>query len=112
MPIFIENILISIVHFPELSIYADQIVSMTKKKSYYFKETGNGTMKINKHKAIWRQHIIQQESTDNPTEQKVYFIWDNGNIYMIVCTTYLNQMEGFQSKIDKILHSFKILKEE
>lgn len=109
-PIFVENIIVSIINFPSLDFYRTTALNTIKSESVYFKEKGKGTEKINGYKMEWVHHIIQSKKSDLKVEQKVYFVWYKGNIYQIVCSTNENQMEEFQFLIEQVLNSFRILK--
>jgi len=108
-PIFVENIIISIINFPSLYIYRSTTLKSIKSDAFYFKEKGKGSEKVNGYEMQWEHHIIQHKKTDLKVEQKVYFIWYKGNIYQIVCSTNEKQMEEFQFLIDQVLNSFRIL---
>jgi hypothetical protein len=108
-PIFVENIIVSIINFPRLDIYRSTTLENIKSEAMYFKEKGTGSEKINGYEMEWEHHIIQKKKTDIKVEQKVYFVWYKGNIYQIVCSTNEKQMEEFQFLIDQVLNSFRIL---
>jgi hypothetical protein len=110
IPIFVNNIIISIVHFPSLYIYRTATLKSVKSDAVYFEEKGKGEKLINGYEMEWEHHIIKYKKSERTLEQKVYFVWDKGNIYQIVCTTEKNEMEIFQFRIDEVLNSFRILK--
>ena len=108
-PVFVENIIISIIQFPSLDIYRSTALKSIESESVYFEIKGEGRQSINNYEMEWEQHIIQHKKSDETVEQKVYFLSYKGNIYQIVCTTYAKQMKRFQFFIDQVLQSFKII---
>jgi len=108
-PQFVENIRITINQAFSVDMYVFGVLSLVKKDAYFFEEKGKGTIKINNYKIKWTHHIIQYDKNEPPIEQKGYFIGDSGNVYMIVCSSKINEMENFQSKINEVLNSFKVI---
>jgi hypothetical protein len=106
---FIENINISISQFPSSDIYINNVSMGLKENSLFFEDKGSGVVKINKYKVKWKHYIFKTKNSDITFEQKIYFIVDYSTIYQIVCTTKEKEMYKFQSKIDEVLNSFKIL---
>lgn len=109
VPQFVNNINISILKFPSVRLYKRNVLASIKKDALFFEELGSGSVTINKKKWTWEQHVIQYEKSGVKFEQKVYFIEDGGNIYQVVCTARQKGIKEFQSKIDEVLASFKIL---
>jgi hypothetical protein len=106
---FVESIVISIVEFPSVDIYVNNIISDAGKNSFFFEKKGKGSAKVNTYDALWEQHIVQLTKNEPSVEQKVYFIGDYGNIYMIIFTSKVNEMNNFQPTIDSVLMTFRIL---
>ena len=109
VPVFVENISISIVKFPSVDLYIGSSLSDIKKSAEFFQEKGKGDIDINKYQARWVQYTIRTKGSDITAEQKIYFIKEYGNIYQIVCTSEAMQMKKFQVQVNEILESFKIL---
>lgn len=109
LPAFVSNINISVMKFFNLDMYISGVLKGVKADAKYFKEKGRGSVKINSYDMEWEQHLIQLKSSPTLVEQKVYFVWDGGDIYQIVCSTRPNKMPEIQKEIDTVLNSFKIL---
>ena len=110
VPIFVENIRVSIINFPSLSIYLDRTFANLKERSFYFKKLDNGLLRVNGNDFEWERHIIQNSLESEQVEQKNYFYSESGNIYQFVCTSKIDSMERLQPNIDKVLQSFKVVK--
>ncbi len=107
-PQFVENINISILKFPSLDIYIKTVLSDIKRDASYFESKGKGLVKINGYNVRWQQHVIQLKNSDT-LEQKVFFTTDKGNIYQLVYTTKVNEIDKYQLELNEIFKSFKIL---
>lgn len=109
-PVFVNNIIVSALHFPSLYVYRSTTLRSLKSDAAYFAEKGSGEVLINGYRMEWEHHIIRNKPSEGIHEQKVYFIGDKGNIYQVVCTTAKGEMDVFQFRIDEVLQSFRILK--
>ena len=109
VPQFVENIGVYIVNFPSLNIYMDRVLADSKETAKFFEEEGRGIFKTNKFTAKWEQHSFVFKKSTEEFQQKVYFISDYGNIYMIVCTARKNGIKKLQKTIDEVMKSFVIL---
>ena len=87
----------------------DGVLDESKKTSKFFEEEGRGIFKTDKFTAKWEQHSIIYKKSAEEVQQKVYFISDHGNIYMIVCTARKNSIKSLQKTIDEVMNSFIIL---
>jgi hypothetical protein len=106
---FVDNISISIVHFRNLDDYINGVISELKKNSKYFKLEEERVFKSKIFEGKWIKHTICSSDFPENFEQKVYFLKDGRNIYMIVCSAKNNEIDRMQSKIDEVINSFKIL---
>lgn len=109
VPVFVENIRISIIHSNAPDRYVDALASSLKDDCYFFKELERGRSRINQYDAAWLRNYFQKDKNALAVEQKTYFIIDGGIIYMIVCTAKMNELDQFQPKIDDVLSTFEIL---
>lgn len=110
IPVFVNNIIVSVVHFPSLYVYRTTTLHSLKSDAVYFAKKGTGEESINGYRMEWEHFIIQNKKSEGIHEQKVYFVWNKGNIYQIVCTTAKGEMDVFQFRVDEVLKSFRILK--
>ncbi|MEP6748637.1 MAG: hypothetical protein ABJB86_12985 [Bacteroidota bacterium] len=109
IPAFVANINISIQHSYSTGMYMHGVVSAVKRDAFFFEDNGEGTRTLNNYNIKWERHIMQYKQSAPRVEQKTYFIGDYNNVYMIVCTSKLHEMDKLQGKIDEVLTSFKIL---
>jgi hypothetical protein len=107
-PQFVENIIVNIEHSRFVDLYMNGVLLNVKKDAVYFKTKGAGTFMLNNYEVKWEQHNVEYKKYPGRFEQKVFFIGDAGNIYMIICTSQLNEMDKLKESIDEVLTSFKI----
>jgi hypothetical protein len=109
VPIFVENINIGIMRSSNIDRYIKSVIAGIKEKAIYYEEKGKGSIKVNKYDAKWEQHLVQTDKTSDLSEQRVYFIEDQGNIYQIVCSSKANEIQKLEPEIEEVLKSFRIL---
>ena len=106
---FRESIYVGIINYPDVEFYIKELMKALKTKAVYFKDEANDSIQINGYNIKWQKYVIQLDSNSKTVEQKVYFISDNKNTYMITCSAGVNQIKTIQPQIDTVLNSFKIL---
>jgi hypothetical protein len=109
VPVFVENINIGIMRSSNIHQYAEKVLTSIKEKAVYFKKKGSGSVSLNQYKAEWEQHVIQIDPNSEVVEQRIYFIGYKGNVYQIVCSARVNEIQNIKNEIDTVLNSFKIL---
>lgn len=108
-PQFVENINIAVVHSMNFDKYISAVISEIKNTSEKFKEEGKGILETKEFDAKWIQFTLKPKESFEQYQQKVYFIADGRNVFMIVCSSVPNGISALQNKIDEVIKSFKIL---
>jgi hypothetical protein len=109
IPAFVDNISVSVFHYPDVDSYMNSLVAESKKSFSYFEEVDRGSAKVNKYTAKWMQNVIQLKGESYLVDQRVYFIEKRGNVYMITCTSKVKEFNKMKKDIKVLLNSFEIL---
>ena len=109
IPVFIENINVTVFHYPDAESYMNALISESKNSFSYFEEIGKGSAKINRYTGKWMQNVIQLKGKSYLLDQRVYLIEKRGNVYMITCTSKVKEFNKMKKEVNVVLNSFEIL---
>jgi hypothetical protein len=104
-----NNIRIAVFQYRDTDEYMNAVLSETKNRATFYKEKERGVTKINHFTAKWVMYTIIPKGFQQECEQKVYFIGDSGNVYMIICSSFGNKIDKMQTQIDEVIKNFQIL---
>lgn len=104
-----NNIKVAVFQYRDSDEYMNAVLLETKNRATFYKEKERGVKKLNDHTAKWVQFTVIPKGSQQESEQKVYFIGDSGNVYMIICSSFGDKIDKMQNTIDEVIRKFKIL---